>query len=340
MTGGNGGSAGSSAVAQPVAPGLGLASEAVPGMLRRPSELRVERVSRWYGDVIALNDVDLVFGPGVTGLLGPNGAGKTTLIRQLVGLAAPGDGRVLLDGRELRNDLASLARIGYVSDGDGLYDELTARRFLSDQARMRGFRGQALPQRVSEVLEHVGLVDAADRRVGGFSKGMRQRLKLGQALLHHPDVLVLDEPLTGLDPMMRRDVIRVVREMGDLGVTVVVSSHVLHEIEAMTDQVVFMRHGQVLAEGAVAEIRDHLDDEPRHLAIEVDDPRALARTLLEEVDLVRGLVVHERRLVVETMHPDRLCARVQQLALAGGRSITGVDPLDEDLQSVFSYLVR
>jgi len=302
--------------------------------------LRVERVSRWYGDVIALNDVDLVFGPGVTGLLGPNGAGKSTLIRLLVGLARAGTGRVLLDGRPVRNDLESLSRIGYVSDADGLYDELTARRFLADQGRMRGFSRAELPRRVDEVLELVGLTDAADRRAGGFSKGMRQRLKLGQALIHEPDVLVLDEPLTGLDPMMRRDVIKVVRDMGDLGLTVVVSSHVLHEIEAMTDQVVLLRHGQVLAEGTVAKIRDHLDDQPRRIGFGTDDAAGLARALLLERELVLGLALEPERLIVHSMHPERLCQRVQELVLSGEVSVQRVDPLDEDLAAVFSYLVR
>jgi ABC-2 type transport system ATP-binding protein len=310
----------------------------LPGS-RRPTELKVERVSRWYGDVIALNDVDLVFGPGVTGLLGPNGAGKSTLIRLLVGQGRSGSGRVLLDGRPVRNDLESLSRIGYVSDGDGLYDELTARRFLLDQARMRGFAGKDRASRVDEILDHVGLTDAADRRAGGFSKGMRQRLKLGQALIHEPDVLVLDEPLTGLDPMMRRDVIAVVREMGDLGLTVVVSSHVLHEIEAMTDQVVLMRHGQVLAEGAVDEIRDHLDDQPRRVALGTPDAANLARSLLTLDDLVMGLQLEPGQLVVHTMHPVRLCAEVQRLAVAGAFVVDRVEPLDADLQSVFSYLV-
>jgi ABC-2 type transport system ATP-binding protein len=306
---------------------------------RRHTELKVERVSRWYGDVIALNDVDLVFGPGVTGLLGPNGAGKSTLIRLLVGQGRSGSGRVLLDDRPVRNDLESLSRIGYVSDGDGLYDELTARRFLSDQALMRGFSGKQRHARVDEMLERVGLTDAADRRAGGFSKGMRQRLKLGQALIHDPDVLVLDEPLTGLDPMMRRDVIAVVREMGDLGLTVVVSSHVLHEIEAMTDQVVFMRYGQVLAEGAVAEIRDLLDDQPRRVALGTPDAAELARSLLTLGDLVQGLQLEPGQLVVHTMHPVRLCAEVQRLAIAGAFVVDRVEPLDADLQSVFSYLV-
>ena len=181
--------------------------------------VRIESVSRWFGDVIALNSVDLEFTKGVTGLLGPNGAGKTTLIRLLTGLALPGSGRVLLDGHPLRNNLDALSRIGYVADGDALYDELTARRFLEDQAAMRGFSRAAGKQRAVEVLERVGLSDAIDRRSGGFSKGMRQRLKLAQAMLHDPDILVMDEPLTGLDPVMRRDYIRLTRELGDEGKT-------------------------------------------------------------------------------------------------------------------------
>src|SRR6185436_11662132 len=221
---------------------------------RPPAKLRLNKVSRWYGDVLALDGIDLELGPGVTGLLGPNGAGKSTLIRLVVGLASPGagtetqagvkltgaastasSGTVTLDGQIIRNNIEALARIGYVPDGDGLYEEQTARRFLVDQARLRGFLPAEGARRAEEMLVRVGLADAADRRAGGFSKGMRQRLKLAQAMLHDPDVLVLDEPLTGLDPVMRRDYIRIVRALGDEGVTVLVSSHVLHEIEAMTD---------------------------------------------------------------------------------------------------------
>ncbi|MFT7461994.1 MAG: ABC-2 type transport system ATP-binding protein [Pseudohongiellaceae bacterium] len=307
---------------------------------RAPSELRLERVTRWYGDVIALNDVQLTFGPGVTGLLGPNGAGKTTMIRLMVGLASAGDGRVLLDGVPVRNNLAALARIGYVADGDGLYEDQKARRFLTDQARLRGFVGEGAARRVDEVLERVGLTAAADRLIGGFSKGMRQRVKLAQALLHDPDVLVLDEPLTGLDPLMRRDFIRVVRELGDAGVTVVVSSHVLHEIEAMTDSIVLMRYGQVLAEGTVGDIRDKLDTEPRRVALGTADTGALATLLIREEGLVSGLAFDDGVLTVRTLQPEKLCATVQKLVVDGDAQVTTVDPLDEDLRSVFAYLVQ
>jgi len=299
----------------------------------------LQRVSRWFDDVIALNDVDLELGPGVTGLLGSNGAGKTTMIRLIVGLAAPGSGKVLLDGQPIRNNLAAMARIGYVADGDGLYDELTARRFLEDQAAMRGFSSGDAKRRADETLDRVGLSDAKDRRSGGFSKGMRQRLKLAQAMLHEPDVLVLDEPLTGLDPVMRRDYIRVVRELGDEGVAVVVSSHVLHEIEAMTDSIVLMRYGQVLAEGTVAHIRDHLDAHARRIRLAASDPRAFARHLLTQDDLIVGLTVEEQAVVVETMHPDRLCSYLGQAAVSGELEVTAIEPLDEDLRSVFAYLV-
>jgi ABC-2 type transport system ATP-binding protein len=317
-----------------------LAAAPQPAAARRaPAELRLEKVSRWYGDVLALDAVDLVVGPGVTGLLGPNGAGKSTLIRLLVGLASPGDGQVLLDGQPVRNNLDALARIGYVADGDGLYEELTARRFLSDQARLRGFSGAAAGQRAEQCLTRVGLQDAIDRRTGGFSKGMRQRLKLAQALLHDPDLLVLDEPLTGLDPVMRRDFIRIVRELGDEGVTVLVSSHVLHEVEAMTNGIVLLHHGQVLAEGTLSDIRDLLDKHARRIRVLTDQPRELVRELLAHDGLLSGLQMTEGGVVLETLRPDRTCAQLQQLAAAGQSRIIAIDPLDEDLASVFTYLV-
>ncbi len=315
------------------------APPAAPAARRAPVALRLEKVSRWYGDVLALDAVDLDFAPGVTGLLGPNGAGKSTLIRLIVGLASPGDGRVLLDGLPVRNNLAALARIGYVPDGDGLYEELTARRFLTDQARLRGFSGADAGARAEACLVRVGLQDAIDRRTGGFSKGMRQRLKLAQALLHDPDVLVLDEPLTGLDPVMRRDFIRIVRELGDEGATVLVSSHVLHEVEAMTNGIVLLHHGQVLAEGTVPSIRDLLDKYARRIRVLTDQPRELAREMLRHDGLVSGLPMADGGVVLETLRPDRACGQLQELAAQGGLSIFAVDPLDEDLASVFSYLV-
>jgi ABC-2 type transport system ATP-binding protein len=302
--------------------------------------IQIDQVSRWFGDVIALNAVDLQFRPGVTGLLGPNGAGKTTLIRLLVGLASPGSGSVALDGQPIRNNIDSLARIGYVADGDALYDELTARRFLEDQAAMRGFGRSEGALRAVEVLERVGLSDAVDRRSGGFSKGMRQRLKLAQAMLHEPDVVVMDEPLTGLDPVMRRDYIRLTRELGDEGKTVVVSSHVLHEIEAMTDSIVLMRYGQVLAEGTVADIRDKLDTHARRIRLVTNEPRAFATRLLQEEGLLAGLALEENALVVETRHPDRLCSFLGKAAVDRELDVASIEPLDDDLSSVFAYLVQ
>ena len=331
---------------------LSPAAAAAPRAASRPAAvLRLEKVSRWYGDVLALDAVDLQIGPGVTGLLGPNGAGKSTLIRLVTGLATPGDGRVTLDGQPVRNNLDVLARVGYVPDGDGLYDELPARRFLADQARLRGFTAATAPRRAAEVLERVGLTHAADRRTGSFSKGMRQRLKLAQALLHDPDVLVLDEPLTGLDPVMRRDFIRIVRELGDEGVTVLVSSHVLHEIEAMTNGIVLLHHGQVLAEGTVPDIRDLLDKYARRIRVRTGAgtktgtetgtaaARALARELLGHDGLISALTVEDGGLIVETLGPDRMCTILQGLAADGRHPILAVEPLDEDLASVFAYLV-
>ena len=313
---------------------------AANGEGRRGAVLQMEAVNRWFGDVIALNNLTLELRAGVTGLLGPNGAGKTTLIRLMVGLASPGTGRVLLDGVLIRNNQSALARIGYVADGDALYDDLTALRFLADQAAMRGFVGAQREQRALEVLERVGLSDSVQRRSGAFSKGMRQRLKLAQAMLHDPDLLVLDEPLTGLDPVMRRDYIRVLRELGDEGVTVVVSSHVLHEIEAMTDSIVLMRYGQVLAEGTVAHIRDRLDTHARKIRIVTGDPRAFGAQLLTQPGLIEGLHVESASIIVETMHPDRLCAWLGQAAAQDGLDVRSLEPLDEDLGSVFAYLVE
>ena len=311
-----------------------------PGAPRPPCTLALKKVTRWFGDVIALNDVDLEFGPGVTGLLGSNGAGKTTMIRLMVGLASSDAGSVTLDGVPVRGNVPALARIGYVADGDGLYEDATARDFLLSQARLRGVPRAECAALVDDVIARVGLGDAVDQRAGGYSKGMRQRLKLAQAILHEPDVLVLDEPLTGLDPLMRRDVIRVVRELGDAGATVIVSSHVLHEIEAMTDRVVFLRYGQVLAEGTVGHIRDLLHTEPRRARLFTSRPAEWARRLLAETDLVKGLHLEDDALLVITEHPEQLVTLVQNVVLDEQLPLTGLQTVDEDLGSLFNYLVH
>jgi ABC-2 type transport system ATP-binding protein len=246
---------------------------------------------------------------------------------------------VLLDGAPVRNNVPALARIGYVPDGDGLYEELPARRFLLDQARLRGFAPAAAAARAGQVLERVGLASAADRRTGSYSKGMRQRLKLAQGMLHDPDVLVLDEPLTGLDPVMRRDYIAIIRELGDSGVTVLVSSHVLHEIEAMTNGIVLLHHGQVLAEGTVPDIRDLLDKHARRIRVITPAARELARELLAHEGLLSGLQLLPDGIVLETLGPDRTCTLLQDLAADGRHPISTLEPIDEDLSSVFAYLV-
>ncbi|MED5329731.1 MAG: ABC transporter ATP-binding protein [Planctomycetota bacterium] len=301
--------------------------------------LHVEGVSRWYGDVMALNGVELQLESGVTGLLGPNGAGKTTLIKLLVGLAEPGDGKVTLDGVPVRNSLECLSRLGYVMDGDSLYEDITAQRFVTDQARARGYQGSAAENRAQEILEFVGLEEAAHRPVRGYSKGMRQRVKLAQALVHSPDVLVLDEPLTGLDPVMRRDFIQTVKRVGDEGVTVVVSSHVLHEVEAMTNRIVLLHHGQVLAEGDVREIRDLIETHARRYRLGSPDPRALGRILLDQEETVASLSFDVGGVIVETHSPSQFCQLVQQLCAEGTHPVSSLEPLDEGLLSIFDYLV-
>lgn len=307
-----------------------------------PDAILLEGVSRWYGPVIGLNDVSLRIGPGVTGLLGPNGAGKSTLLNLVTGQIRPSLGRVEVLGESVWRRPRVLARVGYCPDLDRFQDEWTGARFVAAAAYLCGHGAAAARARAAALLDLVGLSAAADLPIGAYSKGMRQRVKLAQALVNDPDVLVLDEPLTGLDPVGRREIVDLVRALGREGRCVVVSSHVLHEVEAMTDQVVLLHHGRVLAEGRVHEIRSLLKGYPHRALVEParpEDARRLAREIVA-LEGVVGVRLSDGRLEVETTDLDRLWREVESLVLDRGYDVRRIAPRDESLEAVFDYLVR
>lgn len=299
-----------------------------------------EQVSKWYGQVIGLNDLTVSIPPGISGLLGPNGAGKSTLLKLVTGQLRPNQGRLQVLGEPIWGNSAAYRRIGYCPDHDAFYERMTGRDWLTALLGLAGFEGEAAADAAGRALETVGLTAAADRRIGGYSKGMRQRVKLAQAIAHEPELLVLDEPLAGLDPIGRRRVIDVIRTWGRTGRSVVVSSHVLHEIELMTSNILLLHNGRILAEGNLHQIRDLIDEHPHTVRITADDPRRLARHLLGYPHVI-AMQLQDGAVVVQTNRPDAFYTELTALAAGDEAGAVGqVTSPDDNLQAVFSYLVE
>jgi ABC-2 type transport system ATP-binding protein len=299
-----------------------------------------DHLSKWYGQVIGLNDVTLTIGRGVTGLLGPNGAGKSTLLKLITGQIKPSKGSVRILGEPVWGNPAIYLRLGLCPEQDAFYDRMTGHEWVSSLLRLHGIDGQQANAAASAALEQVDLQDAADKRIGAYSKGMRQRVKLAQAIAHEPELLVLDEPLSGMDPLARRKTIRMLRNWAAGGRNVIVSSHVLHEVEALTSDILLMHHGRVLAEGNVHQIRDLIDEHPHTVCMRTRDPRGLARQLLGSEDVL-SLRFEQDALFVQTATPDAFYARVTAMgAKDGGGDIYEITSPDDNLQAVFEYLVN
>jgi len=301
--------------------------------------LEYVRASRWYGPVIALNDVTAAIGPGVTGLLGPNGAGKSTFLKLAAGQLAPSQGEVRVFGKPAHGAPEIFHRVGVCPDVDAFWEHLTGVEFVAALLRLTGFDAGEARSRAEDALGHVDLLEAKDRKIGGYSKGMRQRVKLAQALAHDPELLLLDEPVTGMDPVNRRRVVDLVKRLGREGKTVLVSSHILHEVEAMTRRILLVHHGRILAEGDVREIRDLLDQHPHTVAIRARQPRRLASALVGLPHIVSMSFGAEGEwLTVQTAEPDAFYRLVTDAA--GEAGVLEMFSPDENLESVFRYLVK
>ena len=299
--------------------------------------VEVTELSKWFGPKVAVSEVTIGFGPGVTGLLGPNGAGKTTLMRVIAGLQVPSQGSVSVLGRDPRVDPTIYRSMTLVPEDEAVYEHLTGRQFIELSARLAGV---ADPKgRTREVLETVELIDAADRVLGGYSKGMRQRAKVASALIPDPEVLLLDEPLNGADPVQRAQLIRLFKELGAAGRTVIVSSHVLREVERMADRVIAMVDGRLAAVGSVATIRAAMTDKPRQVFVDCSDPRSLASQLIGTPNVI-GVYVNDGRLMIEAADAREVALQLPGLAVTRGIAISRVEPADESLESVFRYLVE
>ena len=299
--------------------------------------MQLEGASKWYGQVLGVSDVNLGLGAGIVGLLGPNGAGKSTIIKLLAGLLRPSRGRVRVLGELVADSAAARRRIGHCPEHDGVWEELTGREFVTALAELSGLSRQRAAERAEEELLLLGLEDALDRRLSGYSRGMRQRAKLAQAFVHDPDVLLLDEPLTGCDPIARVKIVARIKDLGARKKTILVSSHVLHEIESLTTEIVVIYRGKVLAEGNTYRIRELIDEHPHRVRVECDRPRDLARQLVV-CDHVSRVELEDGALELETHAPDRLYDALPQAAEDAGVEIRSLTSPDNNLQAGFEYL--
>jgi ABC-2 type transport system ATP-binding protein len=300
--------------------------------------LELARASRWYGQVIALNDVTTTIAPGVTGLLGPNGAGKSTFLKLLAGQLRPSQGEVRVLGLPAWGSPELFHRVGLCPETDAFWEGLTGMQLVTALLRLTGYDEPECRSRAEAALAQMDLLEAKDRKIGGYSKGMRQRVKLAQALAHDPEVLLLDEPVSGMDPVNRRRVIDLVKRLGREGRTVVVSSHILHEVEAMTRRVLLIHNGRILAEGDVREIRDLMDEHPHTVSLRARDPRALAGRIVGAPHVLSLSFGGDGEwLTVQTARPDEFYGGLHDAAMEAG--VTEMYSPDEDLESVFKYLV-
>ncbi len=300
--------------------------------------IELDKVSKWYGDIVAVSDVTFGIGPGVTGLLGPNGAGKSTTLKMMAGLQAPSSGQVLIDGQPARGRTQAYRNLGLVSEHEVIYPFLTGREFVRLNARL-----QKIPRLDEAVERTIDLVDmraAADRKVGGYSKGMRQRIKVAGALVHDPDVILMDEPLNGTDPVQRAHLIRLIRDLGNAGKTVVVSSHVLVEVERFAQNILVIINGKLAAAGDFRAIRDKIDEHDHEVRIRASDPRRLAAALISQPMVQSVRIDHNDRVIAATNDVRTFYHAVPVAAQRERIRLYEVQAIDESLTSVFSYLLE
>jgi ABC-2 type transport system ATP-binding protein len=307
-----------------------------------PSPLLLfEHVSKWYGPVLALNQVTLELTGGITGLVGANGAGKSTLIRLATGQTRPTIGRVTVRGIDAWDWRARLA-VGYCPDHDAFYEDMSGRAFVREMARLCGYDRGEVDRRTEAVLDRVGMSDRADRKLRGYSKGMRQRIKLAQALIHDPELLVLDEPLSGIDPVGRQELSELFRSLAGQGKCLLISSHELEELEKLTNHVAIMARGRIAAVGTLRQIRDLLEDFPLSVRVDVDRPRDLARRLLEIPDVI-GCDVGTGELagsvLVRARHPQRFFQSFGRLVSDEMIDVRRLEPLDDTAHAILGYLL-
>jgi ABC-2 type transport system ATP-binding protein len=298
-----------------------------------------DNVSKFYGDILGVNRVNLSIPPGITSLVGPNGSGKTTLMNLMTGLIRPSRGHISLLGVTPDQPEQLFHFVGYCSQFDSFPKGLTGYQFIHLYLRLFGYAEAECEELAWRAIDRVGLRDAAERKTAGYSKGMRQRIRLAQSIAHSPRVLVLDEPLNGLDPLVRAETIALFRSFAKEGCHVILSSHVLHEVDVISDQVILMSGGYVVADGNIQGVRSEIQDHPMQILIRCDRPGALASRIFREDHVVEARIHIDRRgLLVKTTDPDRFYVLMNHVAL-DDIGIESVAPIDDDVNSVYEYLI-
>jgi ABC-2 type transport system ATP-binding protein len=309
--------------------------------LPSPDQLIVfDNVSKFYGEVLGVNRVSLALSPGVTSLVGPNGAGKTTLMNLMTGMLRPTKGGVRVLGISPSDPEQFFRNVGYCSQFDAFPKGLSGYQMIRSMTDLHGFSASDAEKRTWNVIERVGMADAAHRRVAGYSKGMRQRIRLALALVHDPKVLVLDEPLNGLDPMARAEVIELFRKFAESGMHVVISSHIMHEVDIISDTVVMMSGGYVVAEGDIQGVRSEMNEHPIQILIRCDRPAVVAANVFQEDSAVEVKIHSDGQgLLIATRNPDRFYEVLNRIVLENRIAIEAVSPADENANAVYQYLV-
>jgi ABC-2 type transport system ATP-binding protein len=299
-----------------------------------------DNVSKFYGEVLGVNRVNLSLPPGVTSLVGPNGSGKTTLMNLMTGLVRPTQGSINVLGLTPDQPEEFFRHVGYCTQFDSFPKGVTGYSFIHQSLLLRGLSNQEARRLALEAIERLGMSDAAGRRVAGYSKGMRQRIRLAQAIAHHPTVLVLDEPLNGLDPMMRAETIVLFEALGKQGMHVIVSSHVLHEVDKISDQVVLMSYGYVVAEGKIQGVRSEVKEHPMQILVRCGNPGRLASRLFSHDHVVEAKLSNDGRgVLVRTRDADQFYLLLNRIVLEEDFALEAVAPADDDVNSVYQYLI-
>src|SRR6266852_5791943 len=313
----------------------------IPQSEIRNSLIVFDDVSKFYGEILGVNRVSLQIAPGITSLVGPNGAGKSTLMNLMTGLLRPTRSRITILDIPTDRPEQLFKKLGYCTQFDSFPRGLTGREFISSFLLVHGYDKKKAAEFTVTALERVNLLDAADRKVAAYSKGMRQRIRLAQSIAHQPSVLILDEPLNGLDPMVRAETIALFRQLAAEGLHLIISSHILHEVDMMSDRVVLLNNGYVVAEGAIHGVRDEMDVEhPMQVLIRCDQPSLLAARMFRNDNVVEARLHDDRRgLFVKTRNPDRFYLLLNEVVAQGEIEVETIAPVDDDLSAVYQYLI-
>jgi ABC-2 type transport system ATP-binding protein len=299
-----------------------------------------EDVSKFYGEILGVNRINLQIAPGITSLVGPNGSGKTTLMNLMTGLLQPTRGRISILGISPSEPEKLFRKVGYCGQFDSFPKGLTGYEFIRSYLLINGESRKEAEAKTWRALERVSLTEAADRKVEGYSKGMRQRVRLAQSIAHDPVVMILDEPLNGLDPMARAETIQLFRQLAEKGQHLIISSHILHEVDQMSDRVVLINNGYIIAEGEVSGVRDEMEEHPIQYLIRCNNPSVLAARLFAEDSVVEARLHDDRQgLYVKTRNIETFSLLLNRIVIEESLEVESVTPVDDDLNAVYHYLI-